>query len=54
MSLARQDRFVESLKNMQSKYPEYSQILKFLIEQVQQGKVAAVQAKLQQLREEDW
>ena len=39
MSLARQDRFLESLKNMQSKYPEYSQILKLLIEQVQQGKV---------------
>lgn len=54
MKLAHQDRFIESLRDMQSKFPEYSQILELLIQQVQQGKSAAIQAKLQQLREEDW
>ena len=54
MAQARQDKFVENLKNMQSQYPEYGHILNFLIEQIQQGKAATIQAKLQKLRDENW
>ena len=53
-SLARRDKFISILKDMQSAYPEYNQILRLLIEQVENGKLLAIQKKLQQLKEESW
>jgi hypothetical protein len=49
-----QSNFIESLSLLQEKYPEYKNILGLLIEQVQRGKIAGVQAKLQQLQSDDW
>jgi hypothetical protein len=49
-----QSNFIESLNFLQAKYPEYKNILRLLIEQVQRGKIAKVQAKLQQLQNDDW
>ncbi|MEO1256477.1 MAG: hypothetical protein AAFY41_16545 [Bacteroidota bacterium] len=54
VSLARKDKFISVLKDMQSVYPEYSQILKLLIEQVENGKLFKIQKKLQQLKDESW
>jgi len=54
MTLARQDKFLENLQNLQKSYPEYSPILQLLIEQIQKGKATSIQTKLQQLRDEDW
>jgi hypothetical protein len=51
---SRTDTFLDNLKQMQSTYPEYKGILQFLIEQIQQGKLANIQLKLQQLKDTDW
>ena len=54
MAKTRQDKFLESLKDLQSEYSEYGNVLKLLIEQMTQGKASQVQAKLQQMKDEDW
>lgn len=54
VSLARKDKFISVLRDMQSAYPEYSQILKLLIEQLENGKLLKIQKKLQQLKDESW
>lgn len=54
MAKTRQDKFLESLKDLQSEYSEYANILKLLIEQMTQGKTAQIQTKLRQMKDEDW
>ncbi len=54
MSALRQDLFLEQIKSLKREYPEYANILDFLIEKLEQGKHEKIQQKLKQLRNHNW
>lgn len=49
------DEFLDSLRALNKKYPEYENILTFLIDNLEQGKKSEIQEKLKRFSEsKDW
>lgn len=54
MSALRQNMFLQALQALKNDYPEYAEILAFLIEKVEQGQHEKIQRKIQQLKTDEW
>jgi hypothetical protein len=54
MSALRQNMFLQALQALKNDYPEYAEILAFLIEKVEQGQHEKIQLKIQQLKTDEW
>jgi len=54
MPRLRRDEFSFRLQQLMNCYPEYGYILKLLIEQIERGREASIQEKLEQLNDEEW
>ncbi|HEY9872425.1 MAG TPA: hypothetical protein V6D12_03270 [Candidatus Obscuribacterales bacterium] len=52
MPRLRYDEFIYSLKNMQEEYPEFAELLQWLIEEISQTKIEILREKLTSIREE--
>lgn len=49
----REDKFIDDLYKILEYFPEYAEILKYLIEEIQKVKEAKITAELQMLNNED-
>jgi hypothetical protein len=54
MPRLRYDEFIYSLEILQEEYPEFADLLQWLIEEISQGKIEILREKLTSLMEEDW
>lgn len=55
MPRLRYDEFIYSLKIMQEEYPEFADLLQWLIAEISQRKIEILREKLTSIREEkDW
>ena len=54
MPRLRYDEFIGSLERLKKDYPEYANILKSLINELNKGKGDSLRRTLKKLEEEDW
>ena len=50
----RYDAFIANLKELKTKYPEFSQALQMLIQQLQEEKLKIIQKNIKNMNREDW
>lgn len=54
MPMLRSDKFVDELRRLAGKHPEYASVMNALIDLIKKGREDRIQEKLREIKDEDW